>query len=170
MRPLPGAAVQAAIISGDTSEKTQDLLLDVAFSTYSDDQPSVLIHVYEKDNYLLGKFDLSHIPPAPRGVPQVGSFDIDANGILNVSASDKTTEKFNRITITNDKVSPRRRLTAWLRRLRNIRVRFTILHLYMILIYLFFQLRIKLLLLFKERPRILRLQPVQLPHRRKACQ
>jgi heat shock protein 1/8 len=56
------------------------------------------------DNNLLGKFELSGIPPAPRGVPQIEvTFDIDANGILNVSASDKTTGKSNRITITNDK-------------------------------------------------------------------
>jgi heat shock 70kDa protein 1/2/6/8 len=53
---------------------------------------------------LFGKFELSEIPPAPRGVPQVEvTFDIDANGILNVSASEKTTGKFNRITVTNDK-------------------------------------------------------------------
>ena len=70
----------------------------------------MLIQVYEgersltKDNNLLGKFELSGIPPAPRGVPQIEvTFDIDANGILNVSASDKTTGKSNRITITNDK-------------------------------------------------------------------
>ena len=57
-----------------------------------------------KDNNLLGKFDLSGIPPAPRGVPQIEvTFDIDANGILNVSAVDKSTGKQNKITITNDK-------------------------------------------------------------------
>ena len=70
----------------------------------------MLIQVYEgerartKDNNLLGKFELTGIPPAPRGVPQIEvTFDIDANGILNVSASDKTTGKSNRITITIDK-------------------------------------------------------------------
>jgi len=69
-----------------------------------------LIQVYEgeramtKDNNQLGKFELSGIPPAPRGVPQVEvTFDIDANGILNVSAADKSTGKANKITITNDK-------------------------------------------------------------------
>ncbi|XP_026451773.1 heat shock cognate 70 kDa protein-like [Papaver somniferum] len=120
-----GAAVQTAILSGEETPLIPPRRSKFSLPTQTTKQ---VIQVYEgemsrtKDNNLLGKWEFSGIPPVPRGVPRITvCFDIDANGILNVSAEDKTTGQKNKIT--NDKDCPRMRLRRWRKRQRSTRQR-----------------------------------------------